>query len=60
MKKYYLQKPKAEKLIHAFENQSGLVDLKISDISSVRETMMGRQRVLIVNIGRSDFVINLD
>ena len=61
MTKYYLKKPKAEKLISAFENQSGLSNFKVSDISSVRESMMGPSRVLIVSVGgRSDVIVNLD
>ena len=61
MTKYHLQKPKAEKLIEAFENQSGLTKFKVSDISSVRESTMGHRRVLIVSVGgRNDVMINLD
>jgi|LGVF01.1.fsa_nt_gb hypothetical protein len=60
MKKYYLQKPKAEKLINAFENQSGLANFKLNDISSVRETTMGTNRVLVVSVGSNDVIVNLD
>ncbi len=61
MTKYHLQKPKAEKLIQSFENQSGLTKYKLSDISSVFERTMGHQRVLVVSVGgRSDLIINLD
>ena len=61
MTKYHLQKPKAEKLISAFENQSGLSKFKVSDISSVYERTMGHQRVLVVSVGgRSDVIVNLD
>ena len=61
MTKYHLQKPKAEKLINAFENQSGLSKFKVSDIASVYERTMGHQRVLVVSVGgRSDVIINLD
>lgn len=61
MTKYHLQKPKAEKLISAFENQSGLKKYTLDDISSVYERTMGRQRVLVVSVGgRNDVIVNLD
>ena len=61
MTKYHLQKPKAEKLINAFENQSGLSNFKISDIASVYERTMGTSRVLVVSVGgRNDVIVNLD
>jgi len=61
MTKYHLQKPKAEKLIDAFQNQSGLKQFKLDDISSVYERTMGHQRVLVVSVGsRNDVIVNLD
>lgn len=61
MTKYHLQKPKAEKLISAFENQTGLSNYKVSDIASVYERTMGNQRVLVVSVGgRNDVIVNLD
>lgn len=61
MTKYHLQKPKAEKLINAFSNQSGLKSFKLDDISSVYERTMGAQRVLVVSVGgRNDVIVNLD
>ena len=61
MTKYYLQKPKAEMLIQAFENQSALSKFELSDISSVQQSTMGSRRVLIVSVGgRNDIIINLD
>jgi len=61
MTKHHLEKSKAEKLISAFENQSGLTKYKLSDISSVFERTMGSQRVLVISVGgRSDVIVNLD
>jgi len=61
MTKYHLQKPKAEKLIDAFDNQSSLKPFKLDDISSVYERTMGHQRVLVVSVGgRNDVIVNLD
>jgi hypothetical protein len=61
MTKYHLQKSKAEKLINAFKNQSGLKQFTIDEISSVYERTMGSQRVLVVSVGgRNDVIVNLD
>ena len=61
MTKYHLRKPKAEKLVGAFKNQSGLSQFKLEDISSVYEKTVGAQRVLVVSVGtRSSVIVNLD
>ncbi len=60
MKDYYLQKSDAEKLINALENQSGLVEVKLSDITYVSKRTIRGRNVLEVRTGRNTFYVNLD
>lgn len=60
MTTYHLQKPKAEKLIESLDNQSGLNEVKLSDISSVQESVIRGRRVLIVYAGNKKLYVNLD
>ncbi|MEN8137237.1 MAG: hypothetical protein ABFR62_02285 [Bacteroidota bacterium] len=60
MKTYHIKQDSAVKLLDALESQSGLSDVKMSDISSVQERIIQGRRVLAVKAGFKDFYVNLD
>ncbi|MCK5824177.1 MAG: hypothetical protein KAG96_02090 [Ichthyobacteriaceae bacterium] len=61
MKKHNLSVDEANAVILAFDNKTGLQNIRLDDISSAYKKNIGGRRYLVLRIsGRNEMMINLD